>query len=225
MLVTPERLESFLRESSREYPYNEIFGTRKQLYVRWVLMKRARRVQSTAIGTDWEALPSSMFDADTMTYLLVSRQALPATRDMAKILDTMESWGRGVSDMWYLRTVDYLGFLCEEKHELGCQQLMRHCIAFRVNTLLVEEAFAKMTITLDQYDALLDNFECFFDDSYCYSTKCFRELCAGSFFFIRESVDAILEVNGNSAAGAVESDSSSLPATVVSVVSSSWSPC
>ena len=72
MLVHPKQLEAFLRETGREFPYKEVFGTRKRLYASWILMRRKQ--QHTARTTYFQANPSSMFDADTLTHLIVSRQ-------------------------------------------------------------------------------------------------------------------------------------------------------
>ena len=63
-------------------------------------------------ATKWKAIPSNVFDNNTVTHLIITKQALPAPQDVVEVIELMECWGKSLDAKWYNRVLDYLGYLC-----------------------------------------------------------------------------------------------------------------
>ena len=86
---------------------------------------------------EWQAVRSSLFDSNTVTHLIITKQALPVPKEMSMILDLMEYWGREIDSEWYYRVIDYCAFVALEKHNLSYENLLHHCLEFKVDLMLV----------------------------------------------------------------------------------------
>ena len=162
------------------------------------MLERPRRdvILSRGVAVPWDAVPSSLFDKDTMTDLIISRQALPVTPVMSAILSVMECWGRKKCTAWYHRVVDFLAFLCREKQRMSDSFIMYQCIEFRLNSLATE-CFGR-DLGILEYNTLLDGFRLSFEMDFFGAVGMPRTDLAGIFFklavrsfhFIQDVADA-----------------------------------
>ena len=77
MNVNSKDIAAFVQENGTRYPYNDVFMTRRSFRVKWLLLESQKKQVDRFNKRQWEAIPSSAFDNDTVMHLVVSKQALP----------------------------------------------------------------------------------------------------------------------------------------------------
>ena len=155
------------------------------MHVSWLLMRRSRYTGHTGKvdnvrmePTVWCTVPTNAFECNTVTHLIITKQALPVPHDMSDIVEVMESWG-SVDVEWYNRVVDYLGYLCSNGFHLSREDLAHHSIELRVD-LMARRASAEVPLSV-----VMDTFDVFFAQMYKYQTKRFFSLCQLVFEHVR----------------------------------------
>ena len=112
----------------RRFPYNAIRRTRHCFHVKWLLLEGPKATYMT--------LPSACLNKETQMHLLLTRQAVPATKEMDDIIDYMESWGRVEDPVWHRQVINWLGFICKHGIKRDHLGLVYDCVAFRVRRLI-----------------------------------------------------------------------------------------
>ena len=173
MLVTPKEFTSFLCDNGSQFPYKDCRVTRSRFHVRWLLIKQHKEKHLRAIFP-WKAISSRTFENDTVTHLIVTKQAIPLPPDMSEIMDTMAVWGEKYDVEWHHRVVDYLAFLCTDNHQFDRQHLFHHCLEYMID-LMLQKRFGYLP--MPQINAFMDVWEECFHDEYKYGNRGFRHLC------------------------------------------------
>ena len=193
LTINKAEYKHFLCENGSLYPYRDVLKTRNRVHVSWLLMERKKhtgylgRVNGIAMeATTWRCIPSNAFENDTVTYLIMTKQALPVPQDIGAIIEVMECWGKALDSEWYNRVVDYLGYLCWNGFELPREELVHHTIEFRVHLIARRRPGVPYTIVMDRFDA-------FFRTSYKYTTKRIFALCTSSFLHTEELVNQLVD--------------------------------
>ena len=183
MLMCAQSFKIFLEENGKLYPYRDVKLTRNRImHVRWLLIKGCYTLYSGSVAgvtmepSEWKPVPSNAFSNDTVTYLIVTKQALPVPPVVGEVLEVMECWGKALDGLWYNRVVDYLAYLCYNGFELNKQTILHHAIEFKVHLMLqhLEDDDVR-------FDTVMEDFNEWFEYTYHYgSTRCFLSLCEKS---------------------------------------------
>ena len=131
---------SFLRTHCKRFPYNRIRKPRRSFHVKWLFLE--------APNGSYIVIPSVCLNKQTQMQLLISLQALPATREMDDIIEYMECWGRQEDAVWYHKVIDWLAFTCREGIKRESLDLSYDCIALIVRrTLEIQGASTSTQLT------------------------------------------------------------------------------
>ena len=109
-LLDSNAFKLFLVENGRIYPYRDVRTTRRRMHVSWLMIK-CERIGRMESDVKWRPVPAISFNNDTVTYLIVSKQALPVPASIAEVLDVMEGWGKSYDIVCYNCVVAYMGYL------------------------------------------------------------------------------------------------------------------
>ena len=132
LLDGPHVFKYFLEEHGKVYPYRDVMKTRNRMHVSWLMIKgRYTGYVGSVEGvimepTTWKPVPSSAFSNDTVTYLIITKQALPAPPVVGEVLEVMECWGKSYDLVWYNRVIGYLGYLLSNGFQLSNEMQYTH---------------------------------------------------------------------------------------------------
>ena len=141
------------------------------MHVSWLMIK-CERIGRMESDVKWRPVPAVAFNNDTVTYLIVSKQALPVPASIAEVLDVMEGWGKSYDIVWYNRVVAYMGYLLCNGFELSREFIVQHAIEFKVN-MMAQDSSAGVP-----YNIVIEDFALWFEETYLYSSnRQFYELC------------------------------------------------
>ena len=120
--------QMFLRKYGRKFPYNAIKKTRRTFHTKWLLL--------LGPSSTYTAIPSVCFDKETQMMLIMTFQALPATKEMDEIIEYMECWGRVEDPVWHRQVMNWLGFICQEGVKRDHLGLAYDCVAYKVRRII-----------------------------------------------------------------------------------------
>jgi hypothetical protein len=122
------------------YPYSGVLKTRAGWHLNWILLqdKRTGMKKSEILRNqlNWRALPSSCFSMLVLNYLIISGEALPVPKEMDKVLNCMDCWGRGIDAEWYYIVLQRMAVWLNGAEALSEQFVLKHCIGIRVRLML-----------------------------------------------------------------------------------------
>ena len=173
------------------YPYNEIKATRHGFFTSWLLLENRCQEPRSKHCT----LRTSSLENDTVTLLIVTRQALPLPQDYCDVLDCMDWWGRRISQRWYEVVLEMMFLDLSSGQKVDRECLFKNCISFRMNEMVNE------AINVDPAWLMLC-WHNLFDNTYMYDTKDFFGCAVKSIQWIRFKIEhdqqlATLEMNNH----------------------------
>lgn len=183
MNVLKKKFTCFLQEYGARYPCNEIPSTRQGFRCKWLLIQGGNAVLRRE--SDLYAIPSSSFDRPTFIHLIVTRQALPLTPQMDQVMDWMDSWGRGISSVWYDHVVDLFCLHLEEETFISNEILLKEVVYLHMEKMVWDHFLAGDD--LGHY--ILDEWHAYFNQVFHHSTKDFFYLATKSIFFVRAKIE------------------------------------
>jgi hypothetical protein len=169
MKLNKSDFNSFVQQKSGKYPYCEVRITRRHFHVKWLVLAQS--------GTSFVSLPSRVLSKETVTSLIIGKEALPVPFVLNEIMDFMERWGRGEDNVWYRQVVDWVGFVCNEGIKQDYLGIAYDCIALRVRRVLYLHG-------MDGNRRIFTAWKTFFFHQYEYVTSDFVLLKQASMNFI-----------------------------------------
>ena len=107
MLICQDVFTLFLARYASKYQYSEVLITRRKFHVKWLTTNKPTKMFEIPRQTPTHsAIPSSTLQDDTVQYMIITKEVLPAPPVMSKVLDWMECSGQKLDQLWYHKVVN-----------------------------------------------------------------------------------------------------------------------
>ena len=188
--TTKEAFDYFCTLYGSDFPYCQLKKTRTQFYdVKYVIITSKGNVTVPRKETPLAVVLSSSFDKETLRHLLLSKQAVPLSPAMEKVMDWMYCWGRSKSRRWYDETIELFSFYCHEKIPICERELFFEVIAIKIRQDIHDSYVHTDLIGWMTYNEWVDYFNFYYDNC---STH-FYDLTTKSIWYVRDRCDTTLE--------------------------------
>ena len=163
-MVTKEAFEAFMVENGNKFPYNAVRTTRTSFITSWLLFCGSVRNGDTLFRpSPIYAVPSSCFDLNSITSLIVDQVAVPLPFEFGEIMNSLNWWGARINGAWEQDVLNIFGKLLMPRELAGPSRkdLFYYCLK-RLMCRMVQYRPNKVQ--------LLDNWAHYYDD-YLYQPR------------------------------------------------------